>query len=35
VGADTHGQRIERAFTEQAAAFEDGRFNRVFTADAA
>ena len=35
MGADTHGQRIERAFTEQAAAFEDGRFNRVFTADAA
>ncbi len=32
---DTHRQRTERAFTEQAAAFEDSRLNRVFTADAA
>lgn len=31
----THGERIRRAFTEQAGAFEDRRFNRVFTADAA
>ncbi len=33
--ADTHRQRIERAFTGQAGAFEDRRLNRVFTADAA
>jgi ubiquinone/menaquinone biosynthesis C-methylase UbiE len=35
MAADTHRQRIERAFTDQAAAFEDRRFNRVFTSDAA
>jgi ubiquinone/menaquinone biosynthesis C-methylase UbiE len=35
MAADAHRQRIERAFTDQAAAFEDRRFNRVFTADAA
>lgn len=32
--ADAHRQRIRRAFTDQAEAFEDTRFNRVFTADA-
>ncbi len=31
---DAHRQRIERAFTGQAEAFEDARFNRVFTGDA-
>jgi ubiquinone/menaquinone biosynthesis C-methylase UbiE len=35
MAGDAHRQRIERAFTDQAAAFEDRRFNRVFTADAA
>jgi len=34
MAADAHRQRIERAFTDQASAFEDRRFNRVFTADA-
>lgn len=29
-----HAGRIERAFTHQAAAFEDATRNRVFTADA-
>ena len=33
--SDQHRQRIEQAFTGQAAAFEDPRFNRVFSADAA
>jgi ubiquinone/menaquinone biosynthesis C-methylase UbiE len=32
--ADAHRQRIERAFTNQAAAFEDARLNRVLTAEA-
>lgn len=32
---DSHGERIRRAFTDQAAAFEDRRFNRVFTTDSA
>jgi ubiquinone/menaquinone biosynthesis C-methylase UbiE len=31
----SHHERIERAFTQQAAAFEDPRYNRVFTSDAA
>jgi ubiquinone/menaquinone biosynthesis C-methylase UbiE len=31
---DAHRQRVQRAFTDQAAAFEDERFNRVFTTDA-
>jgi ubiquinone/menaquinone biosynthesis C-methylase UbiE len=30
---DDHSQAVERAFTQQAAAFEDPRFNRVFTTD--
>ena len=34
MGTDAHRQRIQRAFTEQAGAFEDARYNRVFTADA-
>lgn len=33
--AGTHGDRIRRAFTAQAQAFEDRRFNRVFTDDSA
>ena len=28
-----HEERVERAFTQQAAAFEDPRFNRLFTTD--
>jgi ubiquinone/menaquinone biosynthesis C-methylase UbiE len=28
-----HSERVERAFSQQAAAFEDPRFNRLFTAD--
>lgn len=32
--SDEHAQRIETAFSLQATAFEDPRFNRVFTADA-
>lgn len=32
--SDAHSRRVEQAFTAQAAAFEDPRFNRVFTADA-
>jgi ubiquinone/menaquinone biosynthesis C-methylase UbiE len=28
-----HEDRVERAFTQQAAAFEDPRFNRLFTTD--
>jgi ubiquinone/menaquinone biosynthesis C-methylase UbiE len=30
---EDHSQAVERAFTQQAAAFEDPRFNRVFTTD--
>jgi ubiquinone/menaquinone biosynthesis C-methylase UbiE len=30
---DDHSQAVERAFTRQAAAFEDPRFNRLFTTD--
>lgn len=33
--AGTHDERIRRAFTAQAQAFEDRRFNRVFTTDSA
>jgi ubiquinone/menaquinone biosynthesis C-methylase UbiE len=33
--SDAHADDVARAFTQQAAAFEDGRVNRVFTADAA
>jgi ubiquinone/menaquinone biosynthesis C-methylase UbiE len=29
-----HSERLREAFTKQAAAFEDGRLNRVFTQDA-
>jgi ubiquinone/menaquinone biosynthesis C-methylase UbiE len=29
-----HSERLHEAFTKQAAAFEDGRLNRVFTQDA-
>jgi ubiquinone/menaquinone biosynthesis C-methylase UbiE len=28
-----HSQRVEHAFSQQAAAFEDPRFNRLFTTD--
>jgi ubiquinone/menaquinone biosynthesis C-methylase UbiE len=35
MGGDTHRRRVERAFTAQAAAFEDPRYNRVFTSEAA
>lgn len=31
--ASSHSDRIAQAFSTQAAAFEDGRFNRVFTTD--
>ncbi len=31
---DDHARAVERAFTAQAAAFEDPRFNRVYAADA-
>jgi ubiquinone/menaquinone biosynthesis C-methylase UbiE len=31
--AEGHSERVERAFSRQAAAFEDPRFNRLFTAD--
>lgn len=34
MATDAHRQRIRHAFTEQAEAFEEARFNRVFTADA-
>jgi ubiquinone/menaquinone biosynthesis C-methylase UbiE len=30
-----HSEAVERAFTQQAAAFEDPRFNRLFTSDSA
>jgi SAM-dependent methyltransferase len=30
---DGHADRVERAFSRQAAAFEDPRFNRLFTTD--
>jgi ubiquinone/menaquinone biosynthesis C-methylase UbiE len=30
---ERHSEILERAFTDQAAAFEDARFNRVFTSD--
>ncbi|MGI8903614.1 MAG: class I SAM-dependent methyltransferase [Solirubrobacteraceae bacterium] len=30
LGSEEHAERIERAFAEQAAAFEDPRFNRPF-----
>lgn len=33
-GVDEHAERVERAFTAQAAAFEDTRRNRFFTVDA-
>ncbi|HZE04749.1 MAG TPA: methyltransferase domain-containing protein [Solirubrobacteraceae bacterium] len=33
--SDAHRGRVQDAFTRQAAAFEDRRYNRVFTADAA
>lgn len=32
--AHDHAEAVEQAFSSQAAAFEDSRFNRVFTADA-
>jgi ubiquinone/menaquinone biosynthesis C-methylase UbiE len=32
--SDDHAAEIERAFSQQASAFEDPRFNRFFTADA-
>jgi ubiquinone/menaquinone biosynthesis C-methylase UbiE len=32
--SDDHAAEIERAFSQQAAAFEDPRLNRFFTADA-
>lgn len=32
--SDDHARRVEQAFTLQASAFEDPRFNRVFTSDA-
>jgi ubiquinone/menaquinone biosynthesis C-methylase UbiE len=31
--AEGHSQAVERAFTQQAAAFEDPEFNRLFTTD--
>jgi ubiquinone/menaquinone biosynthesis C-methylase UbiE len=31
--SDQHRERIQKAFTEQAASFEDRRFNCVFTAE--
>ena len=35
MGTGDHAARIARAFTEQAAAFEDPAVNRPFTTDAA
>jgi ubiquinone/menaquinone biosynthesis C-methylase UbiE len=32
--SDDHARRVEQAFSLQASAFEDPRFNRVFTSDA-
>lgn len=32
-GSDPHAAAVDRAFTQQAAAFEDPRLNRIFTAD--
>ena len=31
--ADSHSEAVARAFTHQAAAFEDPRLNRLFTTD--
>ena len=31
--SDDHAAAVRRAFSQQAAAFEDPRFNRIFTAD--
>ena len=31
--ADSHSDAVTKAFTQQAAAFEDPRFNRLFTTD--
>jgi len=30
---ERHSERVERAFTQQASAFEDPRYNRLFTTD--
>jgi hypothetical protein len=33
--SEQHSAAVERAFSQQAAAFEDRRFNKVFTNDVA